>query len=379
MGYTFYCPTKIIFSDSAGDDLARELGEKAEGCVFILADSGIMKAGIPEPIVEKIGQAGWKTVLYGEVKGNPNVNDVDKAVKVAREAGATHIVSIGGGSVIDTGKAVSILLTNEGLDWEDLQWGRASITTVPLPMAAVPTTAGTGSEVTHVAVIGDRKGFKKGVVHATIYPKLTVVDGGLALTLPAKLTAATGMDVLVHALEAYLGKRANTVSDLLALSAIKAVVQWLPVATHHGDSLEARRAMAQAATMGGIAFDQSGLGLCHALGGPLATHYHVHHGLGVAVLLPATLLFNSVAIPEGRWEVLRTALALTPTAKPDVLHDWAQDFLIELGLPTRLSELGVEHSSIEQMANETTRMAMFGNNPRVASVEDCCRLLEGAL
>ncbi len=379
MGYVFNCPTRLNFSDNAAEDLVLELSGAEGGSVLVLTDAGILKAGIAGPVVDRLQTAGFKTTLFGEVPGNPSVNDVDQAVAVAKRAGATHLVAIGGGSVIDTAKAVGVLMTHEGVNWEDLQWGRAKISRPSLPVIAVPTTSGTGSEVTHVAVIGDSKGFKKGVVHPTIFPDTALIDGHLTLSLPPHLTAATGMDALVHAMEAYLGKRHNPITDLYALAAIRLTSQWLPEATRNGKNLEARSAMAQAASLGGIAMDQAGLGLVHSLCGPLAATYHVHHGLGIAVLLPATLAFNAPEIKGERWENLRAAIGLAGTASPEELSGWAEDLLKEIGLPTRLSELGVKKEMIAEMAEDATRMVMTPNNIRPVTAEDCASVLEMAL
>jgi len=379
MGYVFNCPTRLNFSDNAAQDLVLELSDAENGSILVLTDTGLLKAGIAGPLVDGLRGAGFKTTLFTEVPGNPGVVDVDKALDCAKSVGATHLVAIGGGSVIDTAKAVGVLMTHEGISWEDLQWGQARISQPSLPMIAVPTTSGTGSEVTHVAVIGDSKGFKKGVVHPTIFPATALIDGHLSLSLPPHLTAATGMDALVHALEAYLGKRHNPITDLYALAAIRLTARWLPEATRNGQNLVARNAMAQAASLGGIAMDQAGLGLVHSLCGPLAASCHVHHGLGIAVLLPATLVFNAPEITGERWENLCAAIGLDETETADQLSVWAKSLLEQIGLPTRLGELGVKKESIAKMAEDAVRMVMTPNNIRTATAEDCEFILEMAL
>jgi len=182
--------------------------------------------------------------------------------------------------------------------------------------------------------------------------------------------------VLVHAIEAYLGKRANPMTDMFALGAIRAAVRWLPEATHNGKNLQARKAMIEAATIAGIAMDQAGLGLDHAIAGPLANTYHLHHGLAVAVLLPPTLAFDAPAISPERWEALREAMRLPASSKPEDFSGWATKFIADLGLPTRLSEVGLQKADIAKLAESTTRMAMFGNNIRQATAEDCVKLME---
>jgi alcohol dehydrogenase class IV len=379
MTYSFSLPTKLVVSENAAQDLSQELDALPAGAVFLLSDQGILSAGLEKPIVQAMHAAGRQMFLYGNVPGNPNISDVLAALQVLDGARPAAIVGLGGGSVIDTAKAAGVLLAHPGLDWVDLQWGRAHIRQASLPVIALPTTAGTGSEVTHVAVIGDHQGFKKGVVHPAIFPRISIIDGSLMLSLPVKLTAATGVDAVVHALEAYLGRRANPTTDLFALGALQVLVGGLPEVTHNGANLPARREVALAATWAGIAMDQAGLGLCHALDGPLAAHHHVHHGLGNAVLLTATLDFNAAAIPAGRWEPLRAALGLPAAAQPAALPAWAQDFIRGLGLPSRLGEIGIGPDTIPAMAEEATRMAMIHNNPRPAGAADCRAVLEAAL
>ena len=376
MGSIFHFPTRIIFSSDAAEDLLQELSHIEHPKVALLTDAGIISAGIAEAFQNKLASAGIPVEVFSNIPGNPNVQDVLPAYEAAKKAGSTHVVALGGGSVIDTAKAVGILLGNPGLDWEDLQWGRSKLEKPALPVIAIPTTAGTGSEATHVTVIGDHTGFKKGVVHSEVFTKIAILDGSLTLSLPAKLTAATGMDVLVHAMEAYLGKRANPMTDMFALGAIRSVVRWLPEATKNGKNLEARKAMTESATIGGIAMDQAGLGLDHALAGPVAATYHLHHGLAVSTLLPLTLAFDAPAITPARWEPLRDAMRLPESARPEDLSAWSTKFIENLGLPTRLAEVGVQKADISKLAENTTRMAMFANNIRQATAEDCAKLLE---
>jgi len=379
MAYSFHLPTRLIVSSDAAQDLCDLLSSPHESQLLFLTDQGILNAGIAHPVLSRLGEAGISHTLFSEVPENPNVQDVLKALQAARDVAVTHIAAFGGGSVIDTAKAVGILASHPDMNWEDLQWGRTTIQNPALPVIAIPTTAGTGSEVTHVTVIGDSAGFKKGVVHAQVFPKAAILDGGLTLSLPARLTAATGMDALVHAIEAYLGKRANPLTDLYAAAAMQAVVQWLPVAVADGSNLAARKAMILAATYAGIAMDQSGLGLAHALCGPLAGKYHLHHGLGVAVLLPPTLAYNAPLIPSEKWAVLKNGLGLSADAQPQDLGNWAQGFLQRLGLPVLLSELGIQPVDLPKIAEDAGRMAMYANNLRQATLDDCIQLLEGAL
>jgi 4-hydroxybutyrate dehydrogenase len=379
MSYSFYFPTKLVVSEDAGTDLVCELeGAPAKG-VFVLTDRGLVEAGLAARLLDKLSTAGFEPAVYDGVPGNPNVPDVLKALETVRGKLISHVVAIGGGSVIDVAKAVGLLLADDELNYEEVQWRRQTIRKGSLPVIGVPTTAGTGSEATKVAVIGDSQGFKMGVLNPALFLKSAIIDGGLMLSLPAHLTAATGMDALVHAIEAFLSKRATPASDIFALEALRRIVRWLPEAFKDGSNLQARREMGVAAAWAGIAFDQSSLALVHALAGPLCGAYHLHHGAGVAVLLPAVLDFNAPAIPPERWTALREAISLPDNAKPEALGDWSRGLLTTLGMPTHLSEIGLEPEGIEAIAESATRMAMIGANPRQAGLEECKQILEAAL
>lgn len=391
MAHTFYCPTKLIFSDDAAADLARELAAFGSGPALVITDAGIVATGILARLLPALSAGGRAVELFSDVPGNPGIATVAAALAAAQAIGPAALIAVGGGSAIDVGKAVSVLLSHTGVRWEDLQAGRTALTGARVPLIAMPTTAGTGSEVSHVAVIGATDGFKKGIVHTSLFPAVAIVDARLALSLPPKLTAATGMDALVHALEAYLGRRANPSMDLLALGAVRAIVRSLPVtvtepveapnsaSTGSATGLAARRELAQAAAWAGMAMDQAGLGLCHALCGPLSAHHEVHHGLGNAVLLPAVLAFNVPAISADRWPALRQALGLAGDAGPEALSAWATGFLAGIGLPTTLRGLGLDGATFPAIAAEAIRMAMIGNNVRPAGEAECLAVLQAAL
>jgi alcohol dehydrogenase class IV len=379
MSFSFYFPTKLIFSEEAGSDLLVELASASPDSVLLLTDKGIIKAGIAEKILNKLSEKGFNPVVFDDIPGNPNVPDVKKALAAIEGKHITHVVALGGGSVLDVAKAVGLLLGDSELDYEEVQWRRQPIKKAPLPVIGIPTTAGTGSEVTHVAVVGDSKGFKMGVLHPAMFMKTAIIDGSLMLTLPPQLTSNTGMDSLVHAIEAFLSKKANPISDLFALEAIRTIVKWLPEAYKNGSNLKARQQMAMAATLAGISFDQSSLGLVHALAGPLCGTYHLHHGLGVATLLPATIEFDAPAIPTERWVSLRDALGLPQDAKPEGLGNFARKLLKTLDMPTRLAEVGLKAEDIPAIAESATKMAMIGLNVRFADVNDCKQVLEAGL
>jgi alcohol dehydrogenase len=200
----------------------------------------------------------------------------------------------------------------------------------------------------------------------------------LTVGLPPALTAATGIDTFVHAFEAYVGIRTNPFSDQLALAGLRSVWKYLPRATKHGNDMEARQEMMLAALWGGIAMDQAGLGLVHALSGPLSSHFHLHHGLANAIILPHVVRFNLSAVPIARRQKLNKVFGLMTSAGEEALVEVLIGFLSELGLPSSLDEVDVSIATgeLDIVAEETTRMVLIKNNPRPATQDDCRKLLE---
>ncbi|NOZ71160.1 MAG: iron-containing alcohol dehydrogenase, partial [Chloroflexi bacterium] len=289
-----------------------------------------------------------------------------------------------GGSPIDVGKAIAMLMANGGC-YADYQWGGRTITQCSLPLLAIPTTAGTGSEVSKVAVIVDpERPFKKGVLSPNMFPYAAILDPELTRSLPPHLTAATGMDAFIHALEAYTGRRAQPYSDMLALAALEAVWQSLPQAVQVGQDLEARERMMLAALWAGTAMDHAGLGLIHSLSGPLTGLFHLHHGLANAILLTPILRFNLPDIAPSRLARLKHLLGLAAEAKDEALLDTLTTFVQNLGLPTRLRDVADisllgDEAVLEQIASDTVAMAMTPNNPRCVSVSDVIALLKSMI
>jgi alcohol dehydrogenase class IV len=297
---------------------------------------------------------------------------------MARETGVQALVALGGGSVIDVGKAAGLLLTNGGR-YADYQWGGQPITRPILPLVAVPTTSGTGSEMTKVTVIEDEETrFKKGVLSPHLFARAAVLDPALTLSLPAHLTAATGADVVGHALEAFVGRRANPITDALALDALQRAWRHLPRATHHMDDLPARQEMMLASAMAGLAFDQSGLGIIHSLAGPVAGRYGLHHGLCIGLLLPHGLAYNLPVLGDKR-SALLDALDLPASLSDNQVIQRVRAWLADLGLPSTLSELEITDPDLPRLAEEASRMVLLPNNPRPTTADDCQRLLEGIL
>ncbi len=377
--FNFHLPTKIIFGQPAHEALSSELMGLNAGKAVIVSDAGLEQLGLVSQIEDALQKAGIDVISFTAVSSNPTTNEVSAGLNLARAREADVIIALGGGSPIDVAKGIALLLANGGT-YADYQWGGKMITKRSWPLIAVPTTAGTGSEVSKVAVVSDPENpFKKGVLSPLMFPQIAIVDPKLTLGLPPQLTAATGMDAFIHALEAFVGKRANPFTDQLALAAMQAAWTYLPQAVFNGSDLEARQQMMLAALWGGTAMDHAGLGLIHALSGPLTTHLHLHHGLANAIILPHVVRFNLPSIPAERLQLLNKIFGLDTSTDGEVLVNRLTQFVRDLGLPTSLSQLAMPLVNVDwdAIAEETTRMVLINNNPRPATADDCLNLLKG--
>lgn len=377
MLFTYHLPTKIIFGQPALEAVKAELAQLQAERVLFVSDSGLVQLGLVAQFTAGLSEAGYTVTPFTEVSSNPTTTEVAAGLALAREQETQALIGLGGGSAIDVAKGIAMLMTNGG-DYADYQWGGKAITARSLPLLAIPTTAGTGSEVSRVAVIVDPANpFKKGVLSPLMFPHAAIVDPELTRSLPPRLTAATGMDAFIHALECYIGRRANPYTDQFCLAALETIWTTLPQTVSNGQDLAARQAMLLAALWGGTAMDHAGLGLIHALSGPLTGHLHLHHGLANALILPYALRFNLPAIPPERAARLNRIFDLPAEADGERLVETLTHFVRGLGLPTHLSELnqpldGVDWAAI---AADATRMVLLQNNPRPVSAAECEMIL----
>jgi alcohol dehydrogenase class IV len=377
MPFVYHLPTKIIFGQPALETLQSQLADLNVKKLLLVSDSGLAQLGMVDRLVAGLSQAGFSTTPFTEVSSNPTTTEVAAGLSLAHKQDAQALIAVGGGSPIDVAKGIAMLLANGGT-YADYQWGGKAITRRSYPLLAVPTTAGTGSEVSKVAVIVDPDNpFKKGVLSPLMFPHAATLDPELTRSLPPWLTAATGMDAFIHALEAYIGQRANPFTNQFALAALRAIWTMLPRATANSDDMEARQAMMLAALWAGTAMDHAGLGLVHALSGPLTGQLHLHHGLANALLLPYVSRFNLPAVALERRQMLNEVLGLPADTDDEAMVERLSQFVRDLGLPTRLNELDVSLEGVnwDTIADETTRMVLINNNPRPASVADCRAIL----
>lgn len=376
LSFVYFGPTKIIFgSGSSTSELEFEMS--ALGCsrAVVVTDQGIIKAGLSEKIIKTLGE---KCVgVFSDVPQDTGIDVVNRGAAFAREKGADIVISIGGGSVIDTAKCICILLTEGGslANYEGIQL----LTRPQTPHIVIPTTAGTGSEVTWIAVVYDKdKGQKILIVESYNAPRAAILDPQLTLGLPPLLTASTGMDAMTHAIEAMTSMQREPIADAMALHAIRLLSDYLPVCIKDGGNIRARGQVQMAATMAGWAFGNAMVGLVHAMAHSIGAVARVPHGVSCGIMLPYCMDYN---IGDGEPETVAIyaaiAQALGVSKRDDEPGSAAVaavqeifDLLRKIGHPLKLSELGVTEEDIIKAADLSIADGAIVNNIRYVTGKD---------
>ncbi|MDF9435227.1 iron-containing alcohol dehydrogenase [Chromohalobacter israelensis] len=368
--------TKIRFGADALDNLAEELSLLGVARPLIVTDAGLTASGLVDRVQAAIG-GKHPAPVYDETPANPTEVAIEEAVACYHEHGCDGIVALGGGSSIDLAKGVALLASHPAplRQYAVIEGGAARIGSDVLPLVAIPTTAGTGSEVGRAALISMRDERKLGFLSPHLLPDVAICDPVLTLSLPATLTAATGMDAIAHCVETFLSPRFNPPADAIALDGLQRATRHIRTAVHDGNDLEARSEMLMAATQGALAF-QKGLGAVHSLSHALGGFHDLklHHGTLNALLMPCVLRFNQPHC-EDKFDRLRQAMGLAPGT------DLAEAFIQlnrDLSLPMRLSELGVTRDRLAPVAQWALEDHSTATNPRPPTLEDFQRLLEEA-
>ncbi len=356
-------PTSIRFGAGRIAELPEAVAEAGIMKPLLVTDPRLGAMPMVRNAVASLEAAGIPGAVFSEIRPNPVAANVEAGVTALRAGGHDGVVAFGGGSALDVGKLVAFMAgqTRPIWDFEDVGdcWKRANSTGV-LPVIAVPTTAGTGSEVGRAGVVTDEAAHAKKVIfHPRMMPRTAILDPELTLGMPPAVTAGTGMDAFAHALEAYCGPFYHPLADGIALEAIRLVKENLPRAVRDGRDLEARAHMMAAAAMGATAF-QKALGAIHALSHPLGAFHDTHHGMTNAVLMPYVLAFNRPAI-ETRTERLAAYLGLAP--RFPAFLDFVLGLRQEIGVPHSLRDFGVDDSNFDAMARMAPRDPTAAGNP----------------
>lgn len=379
LGY-YKNPTQITYGVNAIKEVKNIIDHFGFKNVLVVTDPGIVEAGLINELLPYIEHINY--VVYKECQGNPTVKNCEDAFRKMEEINAELVIAIGGGSSIDVGKAVALLKTNGGKieDYEGIDTFKKDL----LPLIAIPTTAGTASEVTNFTVITDeKKQYKFTIGSVLIAPKWAIVDPALTLTLPPYVTAATGLDALVHAIESYTSKMANQITKTLAREAIRKISRHLRQAVYKGDSIEHRDEMLMGSLLAGLAFNNTRLGNCHALSHPVSAIYDVPHGVANAILIPHVMAFNLKAAPELYADIAEdmgeNLEGLTLMEKAQKAVDAVTKLAKDIGIPETFQPFGVDETHIEKMAEDAMLSGNIEVNPRMTNYDDVIELYKKSI
>ena len=386
--FAFHTTPQIIVRPGASGEVADIAGARLGSSVLFVTDPGIRKAGLDKAAQASLKSAGHAVTVFDAVEADPSLATLNQAVEAARACSASGVVALGGGSSLDIAK-LAALLAGSGEDIDDA-WGVGNARGPRLPLVLVPTTAGTGSEATPVSIITVGGEEKRGVSSPVILPDTAILDAELTVSLPAAATAATGIDAMVHAIEAYASRSANNnpMSRMLATQALQLLGANIHAAVFEPDDIEARSAMLLGSMLAGMAFANSPVAAVHALAYPIGGTFHVPHGLSNALVLSEVLRFNAAEVENGCY---RDYAALSTHAFADLegeagsqaqcaaFIDRLAQLSADLGLPTRLRDVGIGEEALAKMASDAMlQTRLLVNNPRPLSEDDALAIYRAA-
>ena len=378
--FTFSVPQNIIVGRGSLAKLP-EVAEKSGGKkAFIISGPHLNKMGIVQSCVDALKAKGIESSVFTETEGNPSVETVDKASAAYKESGADFIVALGGGSPMDVAKAVGVVARYGGSITE--YEGADKVPGDIIPLIAVPTTAGTGSEVTAFSVITDHsRNYKLTVFSYKLIPSYAILDAELLTTAPASVAAACGIDAMVHALEAYISTAASPFSDAMAEKALELIGANIRCYAANRGDIEAAENMLVGSLFAGIAFSWARLGDVHAMSHPVSAYFNVPHGVANAILLPTIVEYNMLA-DKGKYLNIYNYIAELPAAPEEFTADMLVDKLLNLnealGLPAGLEEAGVTKDKFDAMADDAMKSGNIAVNPRSTTKKDVLALYEKA-
>lgn len=380
--FQFHTTASIVFEAGAAGRLAEVAGRKLGGSVLFVTDPGLRRLGLCDAAIASLEAAGISVTVFDQVEADPSRATLMKAVEAGR--GATGVVGFGGGSSLDVAKLAALLI-GSGEDLDEA-WGVAQAKGPRLPLVLVPTTAGTGSEVTPVSIITVGEEEKRGVSSPVILPDIAILDAELTLGLPPAITAATGIDAMVHAIEAYASKSANNnpLSKMLAKQALQLLGANIETVIADGRNIEARGAMLLGSMLAGQAFANSPVAAVHALAYPIGGTFHIPHGLSNALVLPHVLRFNAPDAAHLYAEI--AADAFPHLTGEESVQGRCAAFIEEIaalsarvGLQPRLRDVGIPEDAIAKMAADAMKQQrLLVNNPRAVSEADAFTIYRAA-
>lgn len=381
MASEFFVSSDVTFGKDAAKELPRILKEFKAKNVMVVYDAGVKMAGIAEKVLAEVEKADVKVTVFDGVIPNPTNEVVEEAAEIAQRENIDVFVAVGGGSSIDLTKAVNILMTNPGPIG---QYGGIGLVKEPvLPLIAIPTTAGTSSEITNVVALTDTKAVCKYVIiDNKIVADKVIADPEFTKTMPAGVTAATGMDAITHAVESYISNMSTALTEYHSIKALQIFHEYLPKAVANGFDMEAREKMMLGCLIAGFGFSNANLGLVHGIAHTLSAHFHLAHGVANATVLPYVMEYNADSCPEKMVDLAKAInLPVSGELEKDkyLLSKELLKMTKTVGIKT-LSELGVEEKDFEMIAEDVLKEPVLGFNPKQGvTKEDVISILKKAL
>ena len=380
MSFNFFVKSNITFGRGAVEKLPESLAGYGLKNIMVVYDQGVKSAGIAEKVMEQVEKAGVKATIFDGVIPNPTNQVVEEAAAIAKEAQVDGFVAAGGGSSIDLAKAINVLMTNPGTIGE--YGGMGMVKNPCLPLIAIPTTAGTSSEITNVsALIDTEKVVKYVVIDNNIVASDVIADPDFTRTVPAGVTAATGMDAITHAVESYISNMATPLTEYNSLKGLEILHKNLAKVVKDGSDMDAREQMMLGCIITGFGFSNANLGLVHGIAHTLSAHFGLAHGMANATVLPYVMEYNADSCPEKMVDLAK-AIGLPVSGNLDedklLLAKELKNLTAELGIKT-LSEQGIEKKDFDMLAEDVLKEPVLGFNPRQnITKEDILSILEKA-
>lgn len=380
MSFNFFVKSNIVFGRGAASELSSMIQGYGMKNVMVVYDAGVKAAGISEKVVDEVKKAGVNITIFDKVIPNPTNEVVEEGAAIAHEAKIDGFVAVGGGSSIDLAKAINVLMTNPGPIGQ--YGGIGMVKNDVLPLIAIPTTAGTSSEITNVsALIDTEKVIKYVVIDNKITASDVIADPEFTKTMPASVTAATGMDAITHAVESYISNMASPLTEYNSLKGLQIIHKNLPAAVKDGNNMDAREQMMLGCIITGFGFSNANLGLVHAIAHTLSAHFGLAHGMANATVLPYVMDYNADSCPEKMVELAKAIdLPVTGNTETDK-YLLGKDLLRltkELGIQT-LSEQGIREEDLDMLAEDVLHEPVLNFNPRQGvTKEDVLELLKKA-
>ena len=378
----FRTTKRILFGPGSIERLGSEAQLLKAKKVLIITDTGVIQAGLLESVKKSLQSAGIPFALFDGVEPDPRIEVVEKSVEKAKKEGIDLIIGFGGGSSLDIAKVTSIMITNTGKI--DSFFGIDLVSNPGLPVILIPTTAGTGSEVTPIAILSDTKEkLKKGIVSAYLFPAVAIVDPKLTIGLPSSVTAFTGMDALTHAIEACYSVNATDITDLLAFRAMELISKNLRMAYAYGENLTARSNTMEGSLLAGIAFANAGVGAVHAFAYPLGGEFHLAHGLTNTLMLPYVMRYNILGCPYKFAQMAKAfgekVEGLSELDGAELAVKFVERLSDDLRVPRRLRDVGIPEDAIPRLAEAAMKVTrLLANNPRKVTLEDAVAIYKSA-